>query len=62
LSLAALRQAIQLRQPAPGLVHHSDRGLQYASKEYVTVLLDHHIAPSMSRPGNLTTMPSARAS
>jgi len=50
LSLAALRQAIQLRQPAPGLVHHSDRGLQYASKEYVTV--DHHIAPSMSRPGN----------
>jgi transposase InsO family protein len=52
LSLAALRQAIQLRQPAPGLVHHSDRGLQYASKEYVTVLLDHHIAPSMSRPGN----------
>jgi len=52
LSLAALRQAIQLRQLAPGLVHHSDRGLQYASKEYVTVLLDHHIAPSMSRPGN----------
>jgi len=52
LSLAALRQAIQLRQPAPGLVHHSDRGLQYASKEYVTVLLDHHVAPSMSRPGN----------
>jgi putative transposase len=52
LSLAALRQAIQLRQPAPGLVHHSDRGLQYACKEYVTVLLDHHIAPSMSRPGN----------
>lgn len=32
LSLAALRQAIQLRQPAPGLVHHSDRGLQYASQ------------------------------
>ena len=52
LSLAALRQAIQLRQPAPGLVHHSDRGLQYASQEYVTVLLDHPIAPSMSRPGN----------
>jgi putative transposase len=52
LALAALRQAIQLRRPAPGLVHHSDRGVQYASKEYVALLLEHHIAPSMSRPGN----------
>jgi putative transposase len=52
LALAALRQAIQLRRPAPGLVHHSDRGVQYASKEYVALLLEHHMAPSMSRPGN----------
>jgi putative transposase len=52
LALAALRQAIHLRRPAPGLVHHSDRGVQYASKEYVALLLEHHIAPSMSRLGN----------
>ncbi len=52
LALAALRQAIQLRRPAPGLVHHSDRGIQYASKQYVALLLKHHIAPSMSRAGN----------
>jgi putative transposase len=52
LTLAALRQAIQLRRPAPGLVHHSDRGLQYASKAYVALLLEHDIAPSMSRAGN----------
>jgi len=52
LALAALRQAIQLRRPAPGLVHHSDRGVQYASQEYIALLLEHHIAPSMSRAGN----------
>jgi putative transposase len=52
LALAALRQAIQLRRPPPGLVHHSDRGLQYASKGYIALLLQHHIAPSMSRVGN----------
>ena len=38
LTKAALEQAIATRQPAPGLVHHSDRGLQYASNEYVQVL------------------------
>lgn len=52
LALAALRQALELRHPAPGLVHHSDRGVQYASKEYVALLLAHGIAPSMSRAGN----------
>ena len=52
LAVAALRQALDLRQPAPGLVHHSDRGLQYASREYVHLLLEHGIAPSMSRRGN----------
>ena len=40
------------RQPPPGLVHHSDRGVQYASAEYVRMLRDHEIIPSMSRPGN----------
>jgi putative transposase len=52
LAVAALRQAIDLRQPAPGLVHHSDRGVQYASNAYVNLLLEHGIAPSMSRAGN----------
>ena len=52
LAVAALRQAIDVRQPAPGLVHHSDRGVQYASHAYVDLLLEHGIAPSMSRAGN----------
>lgn len=52
LTLAALRQAIDLRQPAPGLVHHSDRGLQYASHAYVELLDEHGMLPSMSRAGN----------
>jgi transposase InsO family protein len=52
LPLAALQQALATRQPAPGLVHHSDRGIQYASKEYVELLEVHHIEPSMSRPAN----------
>jgi putative transposase len=49
---AALEQAIAERQPQPGLVHHSDRGLQYASWEYVAILEKHQIIPSMSRPAN----------
>jgi transposase InsO family protein len=52
LTLVALKQAIGDRQPPPGLVHHSDRGLQYASEEYVRVLRLHRIVPSMSRPAN----------
>jgi transposase InsO family protein len=52
LAVAALRQALDARQPAPGLVHHSDRGVQYASHAYVELLLEHGIAPSMSRAGN----------
>jgi putative transposase len=52
LPLAALHQAITARPPPPGLVHHSDRGVQYASGEYVQVLQDHHMIPSMSRPAN----------
>ena len=52
LAVAALRRALALRRPAPGLVHHSDRGIQYACREYVHVLQEHGIVPSMSRPGN----------
>jgi transposase InsO family protein len=52
LPIAALTDAIDQRQPAPGLVHHSDRGSQYASGEYVRLLKKHQIVPSMSRPGN----------
>ena len=52
LPLTALEQAIAGRKPQPGLVHHSDRGLQYASVEYVKVLRQQHIIPSMNRPAN----------
>jgi transposase InsO family protein len=52
LALLALEQAIATRKPAPGLVHHSDRGVQYASDEYVGVLERHGMTPSMSRPAN----------
>src|SRR5262249_53053155 len=48
LPKAALEQAIAQRQPPPGLVHHSDRGVQYASNDYVNLLLDHQMIPSMS--------------
>jgi len=52
LALRALEKAIAERQPPPGLVHHSDRGAQYACREYVALLEKHQIVASMSRPGN----------
>jgi putative transposase len=52
LTRTALERAIAARRPAPGLVHHSDRGVQYASDEYVRVLQAHQMIPSMSRPAN----------
>ena len=52
LPLAALHQAITTRQPPPGVVHHSDRGIQYASGAYVQVLRQQQMIPSMSRPAN----------
>jgi len=52
LAIAALRQALDVRQPAPGLVHHSDRGTQYASRAYAELLAEHGIVASMSRPAN----------
>ena len=52
LTLAALRMALERRNPAPGMVHHSDRGIQYASQDYTDLLKDHQITISMSRKGN----------
>jgi len=52
LTLGALEQALDRRQPEPGLVHHSDRGFQYAHAEYVAILEKHRMVPSMSRPAN----------
>jgi len=52
LSLEALKMALTRRGVASGLVHHSDRGIQYASKEYTNLLQEHGIAISMSRKGN----------
>jgi len=52
LTLRALRQALDQRRPAPGLVHHSDRGVQYASGDYTDLLRAHGIIISMSRKGN----------
>lgn len=52
LVIRALMMAINLRKPAPGLIHHSDRGSQYASKRYQQLLKQHGIITSMSRKGN----------
>src|SRR5690349_9053944 len=52
LALAALQMAIGRGRVVPGLVHHSDRGVQYASKDYVDLLTEHDILISMSRRGN----------
>ena len=52
LALAALRMALANRTVQPGLVHHSDRGVQYASADYVALLKEHQIQISMSRTGN----------
>jgi putative transposase len=51
LPLAALEMALEGRSPRPGLVHHSDRGAQYAHAEYLRVLRHHRVMPSVSRPG-----------
>jgi putative transposase len=53
LAIAALGMAIAARRPAPGsLIHHSDRGVQYACADYTAILELHDIQPSMSRVGN----------
>ncbi len=50
--MTALRMALIERQPTPGLVHHSDRGVQYASHDYTEMLKRHQATISMSRKGN----------
>jgi putative transposase len=52
LAVAALRMALIERNPEPGLVHHSDRGVQYASRDYTRMLQQHQAIISMSRKGN----------
>ena len=53
LALAALRMALAARRPPPGsLIHHSDRGVQYACGDYSDLLAAHEIQPSMSRIGS----------
>src|SRR3712207_7581672 len=52
LCIDALVMALQRCQPGRGLIHHSDRGVQYASGAYRAVLERHGIQPSMSRRGN----------
>ena len=52
LTLVALERALKERRPKAQLVHHSDRGVQYASGDYIEVLQSHGIEISMSRKGN----------
>lgn len=52
LPVAALNMAILQRQPAAGLICHTDQGSVYGSKDYRDVLIDHDLLPSMSRRGN----------
>jgi transposase InsO family protein len=52
LALSAAQMALRQRRPEPGCVHHSDRGVQYASHDYTDLLKQHRIQISMSRKGN----------
>lgn len=52
LALSALRMAIRRRQPPPGVIHHSDRGVQYLCREYTEELAQHGFIGSNSRKGN----------
>jgi len=52
LAMTALQQALGRRRPQPGLVHHSDRGVQYAATPYQQLLRDRQVIGSMSRKGN----------
>ena len=52
LSITALRMALGRRQPKPGLLHHTDRGVQYAATDYRELLDAHQITASMSRRAN----------
>jgi len=52
LAVSALRMALEERKPSAGLVHHSDRGVQYASHDYTDLLKQNQAIISMSRKGN----------
>lgn len=52
LAVSALQMAIGARRPSPGLIHHSDRGSQYAGRDYQAILAAHGMRASMSRKGN----------
>jgi putative transposase len=52
LPLRALKHAISNRQPPPGVVHHSDQGVQYVCRDYMHALREHGMLLSMSRPAN----------
>lgn len=52
LALAALRAALETREPAPGCIHHTDRGAQYASDTYRRALKEAGLRGSMSSPAN----------
>ena len=52
LTVSAMRMALASRCPAPGLVHHSDRGSQYACAEYRALLASHGVLASMSKKGD----------
>lgn len=52
LTLAALDMAIESRKPDVGLIHHSDRGVQYACDDYIELMSEWKMRPSMSRSGN----------
>ena len=52
IAIDALTMAIERQRPAPGLIHHSDRGIQYAAEAYRQTLATSGISPSMSRKGD----------
>ena len=52
IALEALTMAIVRQRPPPGLIHHSDRGIQYAAEPYRLALARSGITPSMSRKGD----------
>ena len=52
LTLETLKMAIAQRRPVPGVIHHSDQGVQYASGDYVEELKSHGFLVSMARAGN----------
>ncbi len=63
LAIAALEMALGARRPPPGsLIHHSDRGVQYACGDYAAILKAHDIQASMSPRGEPISLPSGRRS